>query len=91
MKHNIYNLLIPGGCLVLRENTLSLFSKWRKKIFSNKYHDKAHPVCFTYCELIDIVNKNHFELIYSHRDHYETLKRICFKSRRLFLIAKKPE
>ncbi len=89
--NNIYKLLVPGGCLVLRESTLSFYSKWRKKIFSNKYHDKAHPVFFTYDELINIIKQNHFELIYTQRDQYEILKRICFRSRKINLIAKKPE
>jgi len=87
--NNIYNLLIPGGCLILRENTLSLYSKWRKKIFSNKYHDKKHPFFFTYQELINIIKQNHYELIYAQRDQYETIKRICGESRRIILIGKK--
>jgi len=87
--NNIYNLLITGGCLVLRESTLSLFGKWRKNLFSNKYHDEAHPVFFTYKELINIVKQNHFDLIYSYRDQYEIIKRICFKSRKIIIIGLK--
>ncbi|MBM4289517.1 MAG: class I SAM-dependent methyltransferase [Deltaproteobacteria bacterium] len=89
--NNIYNLLVPGGFLVLRENTLSHLSKWRKKIFYTKYHDEAHPVSFTYHDLINIVKQTHFNLIYSNRDKYDMIKRICFKSRRIIIIANKPE
>ena len=89
--NNIYNLLIPGGYLVLRENTLSHLSKWRKKIFSNKYHDKAHPVFFTFQELISIIKENNFDLKYVHKDRYETIKRILGKSRRIILIGKKSD
>lgn len=89
--NNIYNLLIPGGFLVLRENTLSHLSKWRKKIFRKKYHDEAHPVSYTFQELINVINGNHYDIIYVQRDHYETIKRICGKSRRIIIICRKPE
>jgi SAM-dependent methyltransferase len=88
---NINNLLVPGGFLVLRENTLSHLSKWRKKIFSKKYHDKAHPVYFTFQELIDIIKGNYLDLKYVQRDQYETIKRIFGKSRRIILIGKKAD
>jgi len=88
---NIYNLLIPGGFLVLRENTLSHLGKWRKIIISNKYHDKAHPVFFTFQELINIINEKHYDIIYAQRDRYETVKRLCGKSRRILLFCRKPE
>jgi SAM-dependent methyltransferase len=87
--NNIYKLLNPGGFLVLRENTISHISKWRKKLFSHKYHDKAHPVFFTYQELIDIIHDNHYDIIYIQRDRYETIKRICGKSRRILLFCMK--
>lgn len=89
--NNIYNLLVPGGLLVIRENTLSHLSKWRKKIFSKKYHDKAHPIFFTSQELINVVKENHYELKYIQRDKYETIKRICGKSRRIILFCKKAD
>ena len=87
--NNIYNLLKPGGFLVLRENTLSHVSKWRKIIIGGKYHDKAHPVFFTYGELIDIIRDYHYDIKYMRNDRYETLKRICGKSRRIILFCMK--
>ena len=88
---NIYNLLISGGFLLLRENTLSHLSKWRKKIFNIKYHDEAHPVFFTFQELINIIKKNRYDLKYTQRDRYETIKRIFGKSRRIILFCKKSD
>jgi len=87
--NNIYNLLLPGGFLVLRENTLSHLSKWRKKIFSNKYHDKAHPTFFTFQELINIIKDNQYDIKYQQKDKYETIKRLCGKSRRIIIFCRK--
>lgn len=87
--NNTYNLLKPGGFLVLRENTLSHVSKWRKKIIASKYNDKAHPVYFTYAELIDVIGDYHYDIKYMQKDRYETLKRICGKSRRIIMVCMK--
>jgi SAM-dependent methyltransferase len=88
--NNIFNLLVPGGLLVLRENTLSLLRKWCNKIFSEKFHDIAHPVFFSYHDLTDIIKHNYFDIKYIQRDRYEMLKRVCGKSRRVMLFCRKP-
>jgi SAM-dependent methyltransferase len=89
--NNTFNLLAPGGYLVLRENTLSHLSKVRKKICMRKYLDVAHPISFTYQELIDIINQNSYKTIYQQRDQSELFKRIWGKSRRMLFFCQKPK
>lgn len=87
---NTYDLLTPGGYLVIRESTLSHYSKWRKKIFSKKYHDSAHTISFTYQELIDTIKHKGYSINYMQKDRFEIRKRICGKARRRILFCKKP-
>jgi SAM-dependent methyltransferase len=87
---NIYNLLVPGGCLVLRESTLSFCSKWRRIIFKKKYHDKMHPNFFTYYDILEILKKHSYEMVHKQQEKYEILKRVFFKSRKILFIVRKP-
>lgn len=88
---NIYNLLVPGGYFLLGLDTLSLCSKYRQKIFSRKYFNKAHPYKFTAYGMRKIIQSAPFEIVWFEKSKAEIFQRFCAKARRLIAICRKPE
>jgi|GEM_PF-6108144 len=57
---NIYDLLKHNGCLILRENILSLLGFFKKEYISRKI-DIMHPYHFNYYNLLSILQSNGFK------------------------------
>jgi len=86
---NVFEMLVPGSYFLLFVTTISLVSKYRKKIL--KYLDLPHPHKFHLLQLFQMVNDAGFEIVWYPRKSRESLRRLIGRGKRdLVLITRKP-
>jgi SAM-dependent methyltransferase len=86
---NVFEMLVPGGYFLLMVTTISLFSKYRKKIL--KLSDRPHPHKFHVGQLFQMVTNAGFEIVWYPRKSREGLRRLIGRGQRyLVLITRKP-